>query len=105
MPCVDFAHLHARNGGGNNTIGEFRSILSEIEKSLGRKGLENMHIHMSGIAYGQKGEKHHLVLKESDLNFIELIKVWKEYRIKGVVISESPNIEEDALLMKREWER
>lgn len=105
MPCVDFAHLHARNGGGNNSLNEFRAILSEIEKGLGRKGLENMHIHMSGINYGDKGEKNHLILKESDLKYEELMKAFKEFKLKGVVICESPNIEEDAMLMQKEYGR
>jgi deoxyribonuclease IV len=105
MPCVDFAHMHARTGGKNNTILEFREMMSMIEKSLGREGLENMHIHMSGIEYSEKGERNHLILEESDLNWKDLLKVWKEYKIKGVVICESPNIEQDALLMKREWGR
>ena len=104
LPCVDFAHLHARTGGKNNTLLEFREILSEIEKGLGKRGLDNMHIHMSGIAYTAKGERNHLFLEESDFNYKDLIKVWKEYKIKGVVISESPNIEEDALLMKKYWD-
>jgi deoxyribonuclease IV len=105
MPCVDFAHLHARTNGKNNTASEFHSILSEIEKGLGREGLDNMHIHMSGIAYGEKGEKHHLYLDDSDLNYKDLLKKWKEFNIKGVVISESPNIEADGLLMKKTYEK
>ena len=60
-----------------------------------------MHIHITGIAYGPKGEKNHLTLKESDLRFEELLKALKDFKAKGVVISESPNIEEDALLMKK----
>lgn len=100
MPCIDFSHCHARTNGKFNTYEEFCSILAEIEKSLGREGLDNMHIHVSGIEYGAKGEKNHLNLEESDLNYKELIKAWHEFKIKGVVISESPNIEGDALLMK-----
>ena len=78
--------------------------LEKIEKKLGKKGLENMHIHITGIAYGEKGEKHHLNLKESDLKYGELAKAMKDFKVKGVVISESPNIEEDAILMKRAYE-
>jgi len=62
--------------------------------------LDNMHIHMSGINYTAKGERNHLVLDESDFKWRELLKVWKEFRIKGIVISESPNIEKDAVLMQ-----
>ena len=101
LPCVDFAHLHARTGGKNNTTAEFRELLTIIEKDLGRRGLDNMHIHMSGIAYSDKGERNHLFLKDSDFNYEDLLRVWKEFKIKGVVVCESPNIESDALLMKK----
>jgi len=101
MPCVDFAHLHARSNGKINTYKEFCNVLDKVEKGLGKEGLNNMHIHMSGIEYGPKGERNHLVLKESDMNYKDLIKALKDYKCKGVVISESPNIEQDAILMKK----
>ncbi len=104
LPCVDFAHLHARTNGKYNTTEEFREVLTMIETGLGRRGLDNMHIHMSGINYGPKGEKNHLFLEESDFNWKDLLKVWKEYKIKGAVINESPNIEDDAQLMKKYYE-
>jgi len=105
MPAIDFSHLHARTAGKNNTLEEFRGMLTDVEKALGRKGLDNMHIHVSGIEYGAKGERNHLNLEESDLNYKELIQVWKEFKIKGAVISESPNIERDALLMQRIFQK
>lgn len=101
MPCVDFAHFHARTNGKYNTYKEFAGILEAIEKKLGKKGLENMHMHITGIAYGPSGEKNHLNLKESDLKYQELLKALKDFKVKGVAISESPNIEGDALLMKK----
>ena len=104
LPCIDFAHLHARSNGKYNTLNEFREIFEKTEKNLGKKALENMHIHMSGIRYSEKGERNHLELKDSDMNYKDLIKIFKEFKIKGVVVSESPNIEKDALLMKRIYE-
>lgn len=101
MPCVDFAHFHARTNGKYNTYKEFAGILEAIEKKLGKKGLENMHMHITGIAYGPSGEKNHLNLKESDLKYQELLKALKDFKVKGVAISESPNIERDALMMKK----
>ena len=101
MPCVDFAHFHARTNGKYNTYGEFAGILEKIEKALGKNGLENMHIHITGIAYGPKGEKNHLNLKESDLKYQELLKALKDFKVKGVVVCESPNIEEDAMMMQK----
>lgn len=100
LPCIDFAHLHARSSGKFNTPEEFKEVLSMVEKKLGKKALENMHIHIAGINYGDKGELNHLNLKDSDINYKALLKVWKEFKIEGVVISESPNIEQDALMLQ-----
>jgi len=98
-PCMDFAHWHARTGKFNS-YQEFTSILLQIEERLGRAALDNIHIHVSGIAYSKKGEIKHLNLKESDFQYIELLKALKDYDVKGLVICESPNLEEDALLLQ-----
>jgi len=103
MPCVDFSHFFARTAGKNNSKKEFEEILTKIEKGLGKKALENMHMHVSGIAYGDKGEKNHLILKESKFNYKELLRVLKEFKVKGVLICESPNVEDDALLMQKTY--
>jgi len=102
-PCLDFSHLHARTGKANS-YQEFSDILTQIERSLGRQALDDMHIHLSGIAYGKKGEIKHLMLRDSDLQFTELLRVLKEREAKGVVISESvPFLENDALLLQRTY--
>ena len=97
--CIDFAHWHARTGKFNS-YPEFTSILSQIEQRLGRAALDDMHIHVSGISYGAKGEIKHLNLKESDLRYVELLQALRDYQAKGIVICESPNLEEDALLLQ-----
>ncbi len=101
MPCIDFSHFYARELGACNTYDEFKSVLIEIEKALGKKALNEMHIHISGIEYGSKGEKNHLILKESKFNYKDLLKVLKEFKCKGVVTCESPNIEIEDLLLKK----
>jgi len=98
-PCIDFAHWHARTKGFNS-YPEFASVLEQIKEKLGRAALDNMHIHISGIAYGEKGEIRHLNLKESDLQYTELLRALKDYSVSGMVICESPSLEEDALLLK-----
>lgn len=94
-PCVDFAHWHARTGVFNS-YPEFASILLQIKDRLGRAALDDMHIHFSGIRYGGKGEIKHLNLKDSDLRYVELLQALRDYEVKGRVICESPNLEEDA---------
>ena len=100
MPCIDFSHLHARTNGKYNSYDEIYNVLEEMENQLGRVSLNNIHIHMSGIEYNEKGERFHLTLEESDFNYKEIMRAWKDFDIKGVVVSESPNIEEDAKKMK-----
>ncbi|MFH1545123.1 MAG: TIM barrel protein [archaeon] len=104
MPCVDFSHIHARTGKMNSEK-EFTQILESIEKSLGREGINNMHMHVSGINYTEKGERNHLILKESDLKYNELMKALKEFKAKGICICESPNLEEDALLLQSTYKK
>ncbi|MFA6088242.1 MAG: TIM barrel protein [Candidatus Woesearchaeota archaeon] len=104
LPCIDFSHIHARSGGKENSYDEFAKSLSMVEDKFGRLGLDNMHIHVAGIAYSDKGEKNHLNLSDSDLNYKELIRTFHDFKIKGCVISESPNIEGDALLLQKTFE-
>ena len=99
---IDFAHWHARSGGFNS-YPEFTSVLQQIKQRLGEDAMNNMHIHVSGIAYGKKGEIKHLNLKESDLKYVELIRALKDLNAKGLVICESPNLEEDALLLQQTY--
>jgi len=99
LPCIDFAHLRYREGW--NSKEEFRAVLEKLEKELGRYALDNMHIHVSGIKLDRHGT--HLNLLESDMRWKELIEVLKEFNVKGVLISESPNLEEDGLMMKKYW--
>ncbi len=102
--CIDFSHWHARTGKANSHQ-EFSHVLDQVENKLGRRGLDNMHIHVSGIAYGKKGEIKHLMLSDSDLRYVDLLKALKERRAKGVVICESvPYLEEDALLLQRTYQ-
>lgn len=105
LPCIDWAHQVARSNGACNTYAAFRTVLEKIEKGLGREGLNNMHMHIEGIEYNEKGEKYHKNFEDSDFNYRELMKLWKDFKIRGVVISESPNIEEDALRARNVYDK
>ncbi len=103
-PCVDFAHIHARTGGVNS-YEEFTALLEGVEQELGRAALQDMHIHVSGIKYGPGGEKEHLDLADADLRYVELLQALSDYEVGGLVICESPSLEEDALLMQNTYRR
>lgn len=103
-PCIDFAHLHARPGDGTmNTYDEWSGLLKSYEKALGKKALKRLHIHLSGIEYGPKGEKNHLALGESDLKINFLFQALKDFGCAGRILCESPIMEEDAQNMKKAW--
>ncbi len=101
LPCIDFAHLHARTNGRYNTYDEFAEVFETIEDKLGEIGLKNMHIHYSGIEYSSKGEQRHVILRESDMHFRQFLKALKDYDVCGVLVCESPNIEGDCLMLKK----
>jgi len=99
-PAIDFAHWHARTGKANS-YNEFAAILRKIERKLGRGALDNMHIHVSGISYGPKGENKHVTFAESDFQYEELLRALKDCKARGTVICESTNLEEDALPLQQ----
>ena len=100
LPCIDFSHIHAREAGKYNTYDEFAYVLDRIGKELGTFAIENFHAHLAGIEYTAKGERQHLNLEESDMNYQELLKALKDFGVKGALVCESPNIETDAQLLK-----
>lgn len=100
LPCIDFSHLHARSVGEFNTYDEFSKILEKLGKEVGQYAIDNFHGHLAGIEYTSKGEKQHLNLEQSDMNYKDLIKAMKEFGVKGALVCESPNIEDDCKLLK-----
>lgn len=91
LPCIDWAHLHARTGDGSfNSYAEFADALSRVKAGLGEEGLGKLHFHISGIAYGPKGEKEHLPLNEADLHYRELLQAFVDFKVGGTVGVEAP---------------
>ncbi len=105
LPCVDFAHLHARPGDGTlNSYEEWSARLEMVAKALGGEALERLHIHLSGIEYGLKGEKNHLPVAESDFDLKGLFRALHAFKAAGRILCESPAMEDDALYMKKVWQ-
>lgn len=103
LPCIDFSHIHARQGKVNS-YSEFYRILKKIEKKLGVDALKKMHIHISGVEYNNKGEIKHINLRQSDFRYDDWIQALKDYGVEGMVICESPDQELDALMLKKLYE-
>jgi deoxyribonuclease IV len=103
-PCLDFAHLHARPGDGSmNNYEIWMECLQRYAEVLGEESLHRLHIHLSGIEYGPKGEKNHLPLDEADLDLNAILKALKAQGCRGRILCESPVMEDDALKIQQAW--
>ncbi len=105
-PCLDFAHLHARAGDGSmNSYEEWCELLRTYERELGKKASHRIHAHLSGIEYGPKGERHHLMLNDSDFDLNGLLQALIDLDCGGRILCESPeHMDKDALLIKQKME-
>ncbi|MCL2884808.1 MAG: TIM barrel protein, partial [Oscillospiraceae bacterium] len=61
VPCVDFGHLNARQGGAI----DYALILEQLEAALGKKRASVFHSHFSKIEYSAGGEKTHLTFADT----------------------------------------
>src|SRR5690606_33055734 len=89
LPCIDFAHLHAREGEVNS-YEEFADVFQRVEAALGRPGLETLHGRMSGIEYGPRGARCHLPLSECDLKYRDLLQAMIDFDVRGSGAVEAP---------------
>lgn len=92
-PCVDPAHIYARNIGKI----DFSEMFNKLEKT----GQKQLHFHFSAINYGPKGERNHLVLGKGGPSFEEFSRelLGRKFR-EATIISESPVTWKDSLVMK-----
>jgi deoxyribonuclease-4 len=99
---VDWSHLHARDKGRFRTVEDFCSVVELIEKRLGTEAAKNLHCHFTKIEFTDKGEKRHHALQEARYgpDFRLLAKVIAEFKLKPVIISESPILDLDAMKMR-----
>ena len=84
---VDFSHLYARQQGHI----DYAAVLKVLPKKF--------HAHFSGIEYGEKGERKHIITKKKFFEplALELVK----RKLDVTLINESPQPYKDAAMMKR----
>ncbi len=84
--CIDFAHLKARTNG----VLDYKKILNQLPK-------KHLHVHFSGIEYGEKGERKHVLTRENDIKeLLNNLKGWD-----CTIINESPDPWGDAVKTKQ----
>ncbi len=101
IPTIDWAHLYARSQGIINDKESYLKVLHRLEDELGELFVDNMHFHVSGISFTEKGEAAHRPLgKEWGPDIFPLVEVVREYGYKPTFISESTNPLQGALYTK-----
>jgi len=100
QPCLDFSHLYAREGK-INSYADFERVLTKVARKLGPRSLRNVHVHIAGIHFGDRGEIKHLNLEETEYRYDEWLQALRDLGVEGLVICESPNLEGDAVMLKK----
>ena len=99
-PCIDIAHLHAREFGSITDIDALRSRLTKLIKELPDK-FKFVHFHAYTINYNDKGEIKHLMHGENmpdgsvgRPNLDDFVALLHEMQIDPWVISEASDTQE-----------
>ena len=88
--CIDLAHVLARYG---------KYEFDAIKKAFPQK---KWHVHFSGIEYGEKGEKNHIVTPIEEWK--KVLKFLKGLDKEVVLICESPDAVGDSVVGMKIWE-
>jgi deoxyribonuclease-4 len=95
-PCIDFAHLFARNYG--------RIDYGEVFDKIRFLKLKRLHIHFSNIEFTAKGERRHMVMDHQPA-FAPLAKEILDRKLDVTIISETPITWEDSINMREIFEK
>jgi deoxyribonuclease-4 len=104
---IDWSHMHARRQGRFRKVADFRAVAEEVERRLGTEAVRTMHCHLSKIEYTDKGERRHHVLDEPRYgpDFKMLAEVMAEFKMRSVVICETPLLDVDAVKMRDTYKK
>lgn len=97
VPVLDFAHIHALGGGALKTEEDFSKVLEYCRSFY----YGHLHCHFSCVQYSDKGEVRHLGLNSRDPDFEPLARVLSRWKEDVTVISETPEPEIDAVVMRK----
>lgn len=99
-PCIDIAHLHAREIGSLTSKEIIKSKLQKIKDAIPDK-FEKIHFHAYTINYGENGEIKHLhfgdTMPDGSVgmpNLDDFISVLKEMNVDPYIISEALDSQE-----------
>ncbi|MBQ8430858.1 MAG: TIM barrel protein [Clostridia bacterium] len=108
FPCIDIAHLHAREFGSIKSKEILREKLQHLKDELPSK-FEAVHFHAYTINYNDKGEVKHLAHgenmptgEEGLPNLSGFVELLKEFNIEPWVVSEAHETQEQGAIYMHE---
>jgi deoxyribonuclease-4 len=105
LPTIDWAHMYARSQGEVGSRDSYLSVIGQFENALGKQFTDNMHFHVSGVNYTERGEKSHRPLGEEwGPDILPLMEIVSEVGYKPTFISETPSPIRGALYAKALYE-
>jgi deoxyribonuclease-4 len=109
IPTLDFAHLHAIDGGALKVKDDYRRVFDRLFTVLGSNRGKRIHIHYSRVEYTIKGgEKKHWSYDDIQYGpeFGPLAECLVEYGVSATIISESRGtMAEDSVKIKKIYDR
>jgi deoxyribonuclease-4 len=101
VPVLNFAHVHAREGGLLKRPEDFAAAIDQAQKFAG----PHVHTHFTGVEHEGGLELRYTPIKKGDLRFEPLAECLLDNEYDLSLISSSPLLEHDAMYMKVILER
>ncbi len=101
VPVLNFAHVHARDGGLLKRPEDFASVIDQVQKFAGVR----VHTHFTGVEHEGGSELRYTPIKKGDLRFEPLAECLLDADYDITLISSSPLLEHDAMYMRVILER
>jgi len=101
VPVLNFAHVHAREGGLLKRPEDFATVIDTAEKATDG----HVHTHFTGVETEGGLELRYTPIKKGDLRFEPLAECLLDNDYDLTLVSSSPLLEHDAMYMKVILER
>lgn len=88
-PVIDWAHVHAKSGGGLTTTEAFRSVIEFLRSEFPGWALDPLHTQFTDNAFGPAGEIRHVPYGDGTLRAGPLAEAIVASGLNAIVISEA----------------
>ncbi len=88
-PVIDWAHVHAKSGGGLTTTEAFTSVIDFLRAEFPAWALDPLHTQFTDNQYGPSGEIRHVPYGEGSLRAEPLAEAAVRAGMRMIVISEA----------------